>query len=140
MSKITRFGVSLPDELLQRFDDEIGERGYQNRSEALRDLIREYIVRRDIDKDTEVVGTLTLIYDHHVPELSARLNEIQHRQHENILANVHIHLDHHNCLEVILLQGRCSAIRRLADEMTGTRGVKHGKVTFTSSGKDLIGV
>ncbi len=140
MSDLTRFGVSLPESLLQRFDEEIREHGYANRSEALRDMIREYIVRRDIDRDAEVVGTLTLIYDHHVPDLSAKLNEIQHRHHGSIMSNVHVHLDHHNCLEVILLKGKCSEIVTLADMLTGARGVKHGKVTFTSTGQNLSGV
>lgn len=140
MSKLTRFGVSLPTELLQKFDEEIDKKNYQNRSEAIRDLIREYFVKRDIDENAEVVGTLTLIYDHHVPNLSLKLNEIQHEKHNEVMANVHIHLDHNNCLEVILLKGRCSDITALSDRIIGMRGVKHGKLTFTSTGKDLLGV
>lgn len=140
MSELTRFGVSLPKELLSKFDEEIFNKGYQNRCEAIRDLIRAYFVKQEVDSDSEVVGTLTLIYDHHIPNLSTNLNEIQHGNHEIILANIHIHLDHNNCLEVILLKGKCSDITKLSDRIIGMRGVKHGKLTFTSTGKNLLGV
>ena len=140
MSELQRFGVSLQSDLLRMFDDEIAKKGYQNRSEALRDLIRDYLIKRDIDKDAEVVGTLTLIYDHHVPELSDKLNDFQHKHYKIILSNLHIHLDHHNCLEVILLRGKCSEIVNLSNIIKGTRGVKHGKLTFTSTGENLPGV
>ena len=98
MTDLIRFGVSLPAELLKRFDQEISSKGYPNRSEAIRDLIRDYLIKRDIDSNAEVVGTLTLIYDHHVPELSDKLNHLQHENYGIILSNLHIHLDHHNCL------------------------------------------
>ncbi|MCD6205493.1 MAG: nickel-responsive transcriptional regulator NikR [Candidatus Marinimicrobia bacterium] len=137
---LKRFGVSLPAELLKQFDAEIREKGYENRSEALRDLIRNYLVRRALDKNEEIVGVLSLVYDHHVPNLSNQLNDIQHDHHDNILSNTHIHLDHHNCLEVIILKGRYSEIKKLTDKIIGTRGVKHGELSFTSTGKNLTGV
>ena len=137
---LKRFGVSLPAELLKQFDAEIREKGYENRSEALRDLIRNYLVRRALDKNEEIVGVLSLVYDHHVPNLSNQLNVIQHDHHDNILSNTHIHLDHHNCLEVIILKGRYSEIKKLTDKIIGTRGVKHGELSFTSTGKNLTGV
>jgi CopG family nickel-responsive transcriptional regulator len=140
MSKLIRFGVSLPDDLLEHFDTEIAQKGYQNRSEALRDLIRDFLVRRDLDKDEKIVGVLSLIYDHHVPNLSNNLNSLQHDHYHNILSNTHIHLDHYNCLEVIILKGKYSEVKTLADKMIGTRGVKHGDLTFTSTGKNLSGV
>ena len=140
MSVLQRFGVSLPEELLARFDREIADRGYSNRSEALRDLIRAFLVKQEIDRDAAIVGTLTLVYDHHVAGLNQHLNDLQHDHHTAILANVHIHLDHHNCLEVILLKGRYSVIRGLADQLIGARGVKHGQLSFTSTGKNLYGV
>ncbi len=139
MSELQRFGVSIPADLLQRFDDEILAKGYCNRSEAFRDLIREYLIRKDIDSNQEVVGTLTLIYDHHVHDLSDKLNHVQHKHHKIILSNLHIHLDTRNCLEVILLKGKCSDIEKLSNTIIGTRGVKHGKLTFTSTGKNLPG-
>lgn len=140
MDNLKRFGVSLPDSLLKRFDQEIHGKGYENRSEALRDLIRRYLVQRDMAKNEEIVGVLTLVYDHHVPNLSLQLNNIQHEQHQNILTNVHIHLDHHNCLEVIILKGCYRDIRKLSDRLIGIRGVKHGELSFTSTGKTLTGV
>jgi len=140
MTILKRFGVSLPGDLLARFDNEIDQRGYQNRSEAFRDLIRDYLVKRDLDKDEEVVGVLNLVYDHHVPNLSLKLNDIQHDHYKNILSNVHIHLDHHNCLEVIIIKGRYSEIKQLSDRIIGTRGVKHGDLSFNSTGKNLSGV
>ena len=140
MTILKRFGVSLPDDLLARFDNEIEQKGYQNRSEAFRDLIRDYLVKRDLDNDEEVVGVLNLVYDHHVPNLSVKLNDIQHDHYKNILSNVHIHLDHHNCLEVIIIKGRYSEIKQLSDRIIGTRGVKHGDLSFNSTGKNLSGV
>jgi CopG family nickel-responsive transcriptional regulator len=135
-----RFGVSIDQALLSRFDQEITAKGYVNRSEALRDLIRQYLVKTDIEKNVEVVGTLTLVYNHHVPDLSKKLNDLQHDYYRNILTNVHIHLDHHHCLEVIILKGCSQEIARLADLIIGVRGVKHGQLTFTSTGKALPGV
>jgi len=140
MDELKRFGVSLPAGLLNRFDKEIAEKGYQNRSEAFRDLIRNYLVKRALDKNEEIVGVLSLVYDHHVPSLSNHLNDLQHNYHEHILSNTHIHLDHHNCLEVIILKGRYSEVKTLSDKIIGTRGVKHGDLSFTSTGKNLIGV
>lgn len=140
MNSLQRFGVSLPADLLTRFDREIIRRGYPNRSEALRDLIREYLVRQEVDRDAEVVGTLTLIYDHHTADLSGKMKALQHEHYEMILSNIHFHLDHHHCLEVVVLRGQCSLIQQVADRLIGLRGVKHGKLTFTSTGKDLPGV
>ncbi|HPC36937.1 MAG TPA: nickel-responsive transcriptional regulator NikR [Candidatus Marinimicrobia bacterium] len=140
MAGLIRFGVSLPEDLLLRYDNEIQRRGYSNRSEALRDLIREFLVQREVDSDAEVVGTLTLIYDHHVADLAVKLKSMQHESYQNIMANIHFHLDQHNCLEVIVLRGRCSLIQNIAERLIGLRGVKHGKLTFTSTGKNLPGL
>ncbi|MFH2049973.1 MAG: nickel-responsive transcriptional regulator NikR [bacterium] len=140
MDALKRFGISLPAGLLNRFDREIAEKGYHNRSEAFRDLIRQYLVKRDLDKNEEIVGVLSLVYDHHVPSLSNHLNDLQHDHHKHILSNTHIHLDHHNCLEVIILKGRYSAVKGLSDRIIGIRGVKHGDLSFTSTGKNLSGV
>ena len=114
MSELIRFGVSLPDDLLERFDTEISQKGYQNRSEALRDLIRNYLVKRELDKDEEIVGVLSLVYDHHVPNISDKLNDLQHDHYQNILSTTHIHLDHRNCLEVIILKGKYSEVKPLS--------------------------
>jgi len=129
-----RFGVSLPDDLLQQFDRCIQEKGYGNRSEALRDLIRESLLTEKIESDDIVAGTLTLVFDHHTPDLNKKLDDIQHDSHELVLSKLHIHLDHHNCLEVIVLKGQRSEIQKLADMTVALRGVKHGKLTFTLTG------
>jgi len=129
-----RFGVSLPDELLKRFDVNINKKGYANRSEALRDLIRESLLKEQIESDDEIAGTLTLVYNHHTPDLSKKLDDIQHSHHGKVLSKLHIHLDHHNCLEVIVLKGKRSEIQKLADAMVALRGVNHGKLTFTLTG------
>lgn len=140
MSALKRFGVSVPADLLKRFDAAIAHRGYRNRSEAFRDMIRNYLVERDIDQNARMVGVLNLVYDHHVPNLSDKLNDIQHEHYASILSSTHIHMDHHNCLEVIILKGRYREIRQLSDQLIGARGVKHGDLSFTSTGKNLSGV
>jgi len=137
MGKLVRTGLSLDDELLQRFDSAITGNGYQNRSEAIRDLIRNHLVSEEIDKNKVVVGTLTIIYDHHRPNLTERLVEAQHRAGGSVLAATHVHLDHHNCLEVIIMKGRGGDLKDLANGILSLRGVKHGKLVITSTGKDL---
>ena len=129
-----RFGVSLPEDLLGNFDSSITKKGYANRSEALRDLIRESLLKEQIESDAIIAGTLTLVYDHHTPDLSKKLDHIQHDHHNKVLSKLHIHLDHNNCLEVIVLKGKRSEIQTMADAMVALRGVNHGKLTFTLTG------
>jgi len=124
----------MPAELLAQFDRAIEDAGYANRSEAMRDLARAYLVERRWEaSEGEVVGTVTLIYDHHVPELGSRLTQVQHDAGAAVICTTHVHLDHHNCAEVIVVRGEAGEIRRLADRMIATRGVKHGKLTCTAS-------
>jgi CopG family transcriptional regulator, nickel-responsive regulator len=137
MAQLTRTGVSLEEELLKKFDKVIARRGYKNRSEAIRDLIRESLVDEAVDKNRQVVATLSMIYDHHKPNLSNKLAEIQHHAHASVLAATHVHLDPDNCLEVVIMKGRSGEIQHLADHMLSMRGVKHGKLVVTTSGKDL---
>ena len=137
MAKLVRTGISLDQELLARFDRAISRKGYGNRSEAIRDLVRDHAVSSDLAQDRVVVGTLTLVYDHHQPKLSQRLIEAQHHYHGKVLAVTHVHLDHHNCLEVIIAKGRGSEVQKLADQLLSLRGVKHGKLVFTTTGKHL---
>ena len=137
MADVTRTGVSIEADLLDKFDNLIAKRGYKNRSEALRDLIRESLVNEEIEQNRAVVATLSMVYDHHRHDLSNKLNEIQHHSHHNVLAATHVHLDHDNCLEVVIMKGRSGEIKRLADHMLSMRGVKHGKLVITSTGKDL---
>ena len=136
-SSLVRTGISLERELLVRFDRIIGEKGYGNRSEAIRDLVRECAVSAEVAGDRVVVGTLTVVYDHHRPGLAKELIEAQHHYHGKVLATTHVHLDAHNCLEVIIMKGRSSQVQHLADHLLSLRGVKHGKVVMTTSGKRL---
>lgn len=134
MSDLERFGVSMPADLLDEFDRAITAAGYANRSEAVRDLARKYLTeRRWALEEGEVVGTITLIYDHHVPDLAARLTQMQHDAAANVICTTHVHLDHHNCAEVIVVRGEAGEVRRLADRIIATRGVKHGELTCTAA-------
>ena len=116
MSTLIRTGISLESDLLARFDRAIRKKGYKNRSEAIRDLVRDYAVTEDVEENREVVGTLTMVYDHHRPKLAEQLIEAQHHAHDMVMAATHVHLDHHNCLEVVIMQGRSSQVRHIADQ------------------------
>lgn len=138
MSELSRIGVAIDSELLTRFDQHIHERGYTNRSEAFRDLIREALIEQTAAKpDSVVVGTLTLIYDHHVRQLSDRLTAMQHGHFHLVLSTLHVHLDHHNCLEVLILKGNAAAVQKMADALISTKGVMHGRLTITTPGTAL---
>jgi CopG family nickel-responsive transcriptional regulator len=124
--------------LLARFDALMERKGYVNRSEAIRDLVRNALVEDQWSHgDEESVGTVTLVYDHHVRDLADKLTEHQHVHHQSIISALHVHLDHDNCLEVLVVRGKASEVRRLADEIIGTKGVKHGKLVTTTTGKNL---
>jgi CopG family nickel-responsive transcriptional regulator len=137
MSFLVRTGISLESELLARFDQMIARKGYGSRSEAIRDLVREHSVASDVAHNRVIVGTLTLVYDHHQPKLSERLIQAQHDYQGKVLATTHVHLDHRNCLEVIIVKGRGSEVQQLADQLLSLRGVKHGKLVITTTGKRL---
>ncbi len=132
--KITRFGVSMTPELLDKFDKIIKKKGYLNRSEAIRDIIRKSIVKEDtIDPESEVIGTLTMIYDHHEGKLTNKLLNLQHKHHNEILSTTHIHVDHRNCLEVLVLKGKTKEIKKLADNIRAIKGIKYGELVITKS-------
>jgi len=138
MTNIKRFGISMEKELLSKLDRIVRLKGYANRSEALRDFTREHLVEEQWkDRKKDVVGTLTLVYDHHARLLSDKLTDIQHDHHQNIIASTHIHLDAHNCAEVIILKGKGDIISSIADRLIATKGVKHGKLVMTSTGEGL---
>jgi CopG family transcriptional regulator, nickel-responsive regulator len=138
MTSLTRFGMSLDSDLLKQFDEMIEEKGYENRSEAIRDLIRDALVQRQWQKEKgELVGTITLIYDHHVKELSDKMTHLQHDHYHDIISTLHVHLDHDHCLEVLAVKGKAEQVRKIADELIGMRGVKHGKLVTTTTGKNL---
>ena len=138
MGQTIRFGVSLNSELLEKFDALCDEKSYQTRSEAIRDLIRGVLVQKEWEQsDKEVAGVLTLVYDHHTSDLAQRLIEIQHEDHDLILCSMHVHLDHHNCLEILALKGRGKRVYELADRLLGLRGVKHGELTCAATKQSL---
>ena len=138
MGKLTRFGVSLDEELLEPFDALCAVKGYSNRSEAIRDLIRKALVAEEWQQaDGQGAGTLTLVYDHHKNDLARRLTQMQHDEHDIIIATLHVNLDHHNCLEVLILKGEAARVRALADKLISCKGVKHGTFSGTTTGQDL---
>jgi CopG family nickel-responsive transcriptional regulator len=135
MGELSRIGVAIDSDLLQKFDRLIAGRGYTNRSEAFRDLIREALIAQTAEHpDSAVVGTLTMVYDHHVRALSERLNELQHAHHHDVISTLHVHLDHDHCLEVLVLKGKAAAVRKMADALISIKGVQHGSLTITTSG------
>lgn len=138
MAALVRFGISLDRKLLADFDRLIFRKGYGNRSEAIRDLIRDSLVRDQWDKGTEeAVGTVTLVYNHDTRELADRLTDLQHRYFDSIVSTVHVHLDEHHCLEVLVVRGKAADLKAIADRLIGTRGVKHGTFSATAEGKAL---
>jgi len=133
MSGLCRIGVAIDGDLLDQFDALLARQGYPNRSEAFRDLIRDALVREQVsDPESESVGTLTLVYDHHVRQLADKLTDLQHDHYREIISTLHVHMDHDNCLEVLVLRGRAGAIQQIADRLISTKGVKHGRLTLTS--------
>lgn len=133
MGDLARIGVAIDEDLLKKFDALNARRGYANRSEAFRDLIRDALIEdKAAAPDSEVVGTLTLVYDHHVRLLQERLTHMQHEHHTEIISTLHVHLDDHNCLEVLVLRGKSSRVRSIADRLIATKGVQHGRLTLTA--------
>lgn len=138
MGRVERIGISIDSSLLERFDGFIARRGYTNRSEAVRDLIRDKLVEEEwTGGKKEAMGALTLVYNHASRELAQRLTESQHKNLATIISSLHVHIDEHNCLEVLILRGKGSEIKGLGDRLISTRGVKHGKLTLTTTGKGL---
>jgi CopG family transcriptional regulator, nickel-responsive regulator len=135
---VARFGVSLHPALLRDLDRMARKRGFQNRSLAISEMIRDQLIEDYNDlEDSEVVGTVTLVYDHHRPQIQKRLTDIQHTHLHTIVSTLHVHLDHDNCLEVLVVRGRASLVRSVADHLIASKGIKHGKLTLTTTGKEL---
>jgi len=137
MSELFRFGISLPKDLLDKFDKLIREKSYSNRSEAFRDMIRQELIKMEWQEGGEIAGAITLIYDHHKRELVNKLTDIQHDHQKVIISTQHIHLDHDNCLEIIAVRGHPKEAQKLADMLKAVKGVKHGTLSMSSTGEDL---
>jgi CopG family nickel-responsive transcriptional regulator len=139
MHALVRFGVSIDARLLTQFDGLIAAEGYTNRSEALRDLIRDRLVAANWEQgETEVIGTITVVYRHDMPALTEKLIALQHAHQAAVISTLHVHLDHHHCLEVLVVRGQAKEIKTLADHLIGIKGVKHGKLTTTTTGTSLF--
>ena len=132
-----RFSISMEDNLVQKFDEHLIRRGYSNRSEAVRDLVRKALIDEEWQAGEEVVGVITLVFDHHQRHLQDKLTDIQHDHHDMIVSATHVHMDHHNCLEVIIVKGEAVEVRKMADLLKATRGVKSGDLTAASTGHKL---
>jgi len=135
---IKRFGVSLDSSLLRQFDNLIGRKGYACRSEAIRDLIRDSLVKDEWEAgDKETIGTITIVYSHDTRELLDTLTDLQHQFYSSIISTMHVHLDAHNCLEALVVKGKGKDIKKIADRLIGTKGVKHGRLSLTTTGRHL---
>lgn len=137
MSKIFRFGISLDKDLLDNFDRLIREKKYTNRSEAFRDLIRQELIKKEWQKGKEIAGAITLIYNHHKRELLNKLTNIQHDFQKLIISTQHIHLDHNNCLEIIVVKGNPKEAQKLTDTLKAVKGVKHSGLNMSTTGKQI---
>jgi CopG family nickel-responsive transcriptional regulator len=134
MNKLIRFGVSMEDALLHQFDHLIARKGYTNRSEAVRDIVRDKLVEESIETEHgNVFGALVFIYDHHKRELEKSLSNLQHNYFENIISTSHVHVDHDHCLEVVLLKGDAKKLKNIAEKLISCKGVKHGRLTLTTA-------
>jgi CopG family nickel-responsive transcriptional regulator len=136
-ARLARFGVSIEESLLEAFDTMVAEKGFANRSDALRSMIRSQLLETRIeqDPDAEVIGTISLVYDHGSRELPARLTDMQHRHHTSIVSTLHVHFDAHNCLEVIVVRGRLADVRAISDSLTGARGVQQGRLIINAAAR-----
>jgi len=138
MASLNPFGVSIPADLVDTFDRLIEGKGYRTRSEAIRDLMRDALVESEWESNAgEVVGTVTIVYNHEVREISRVLTQLQHQYLDAIVCTTHVHMDEHNCMEVLVVRGAAAEVQAIADKLISTRGVKHGKLVCTTTGKLL---
>ncbi|MBB5347867.1 nickel-responsive transcriptional regulator NikR [Desulfoprunum benzoelyticum] len=134
---LKRFSISLEENLLEIFDNHIRARSYTNRSEAIRDLIRKAFVKKEWQADKEVMGVISLVYDHHQHKLQDKVTEVQHGYHHHIVSTTHVHMDHDNCLEVIIVRGKAREIQELSDKLVALRGIRDGHLAMSSTGRFL---
>ncbi len=134
---LKRFSISLEDSLLESFDTFIEAQQYDNRSEAIRDLIRKSLIKQAWETDSKVMGVITLVFDHHQPQLQEKITEVQHDYHHQIVSTTHVHMDHNYCMEVIIVKGKALEVQELADRLSAIRGVRDGNLTMSSTGKEL---
>jgi CopG family nickel-responsive transcriptional regulator len=138
MSQLRRFSIAIEEPLLDRLEGMVARSNYANRSEFIRDMLRERLVEEEWEGDADVVGTITLVYDHDTRELSKKLTRLQHHHHDLVLASTHVHLDEHMCAEMILAKGQAEEIREMADMLRQQKGVLHAALSVSSTGKKLV--
>jgi CopG family transcriptional regulator, nickel-responsive regulator len=138
MSELYRFGISLDKELIEKFDKHIQGRNYKNRSEAIRDLIRAELVKKQWLCGNEVAGAITMNYDHHKRELVNKLMDIQHDFQKIVISTSHIHIDHHNCLEIVAVKGKAKEVENLASLLKAQMGVKHVALSMSTTGERIM--
>lgn len=134
---LKRFSISLEESLLEIFDNHIKDRSYSNRSEAIRDLIRKAFVKNEWQADKQVMGVISLVYDHHQSNLQEKITVVQHDYHHHIVSTTHVHMDHDNCLEVIVVKGKAKDVQDLANQLIALKGVRDGHLAMSSTGKAL---
>lgn len=137
MSELVRLSVSIEKPLYERLERMVKKSGYTNRSEFVRDMIRDQLVQSEWDGNAEVVGTVTLVYDHHARQLGEKLTDLQHQRHHSVLATTHVHLSHDLCAEMILIKDKARHVQELADAMRQQKGVLHAELAMTSTGSSL---
>ncbi len=139
MAGLERMSITIPSELSAAFDKRNRRKGYSNRSEAIRDLVRDALVHEEwANPGAHVAATVTLVYDHHTRTLTDRITEVQHDAGDLIVSALHVHLDHHNCLEVVVLRGKAGQVKALADALAAIRGIKHAQLTLATEGKSIV--
>ncbi|MEE4165757.1 MAG: nickel-responsive transcriptional regulator NikR [Desulfocapsaceae bacterium] len=134
---LKRFTVSMDEKLLDDFDTYISQRKYVNRSEAIRDLIRSILVEKEWQADKAVMGVISLVYDHHQPKLQEKLTQIQHNYHHQVVSTTHVHMDHYNCLEVVIIRGKADSVVELANDLRSLRGVRNCNLAMGTTGKNI---
>ncbi len=137
MSELIRFGVSLEKELLRKFDKHIKKENYVNRSNAIADLIRDKLIRQEWAEDKEVAGAIIMVFDHHQRDLVNNLTNIQHDYHKFIISSQHVHLDHDNCFEIVVVKGKPNQLEGLANKLKAAKGVKHASLSLATTGKEV---
>lgn len=134
---LKRFSISLEENLLTTFDKYIQAQSYNNRSEAIRDLIRKSFIKKEWEADKKVMGVISLVFDHHQHQLQEKVTDVQHGYHHLIVSTTHVHMDHHNCLEVIIVKGKAKEVKELSDRLISLRGIRDGNLAMSSTGKAL---
>ena len=137
MSQLTRFSVSIPDNLLQQFDVQIAKDNYPTRSKAIADLVSNSLINESWEGQSEVAGAVVMVYDHHKKDLARKMAELQHDFHHVVISSQHVHLDHDNCLEIVVVKGKPAEVKELSSKLTTAKGVKHGSLVMTTTGKEL---